>query len=202
VGKATAEVRRLEALIGDDTEEEALASSLNRIGSQMTQWARDLRLEFNEWPYRFDLSHLTVVADRPGRPVPMQRMGAGENWLGCHLIALLALHKEFVESNRPVPGFLILDQPTQVYFPSTLSYNALSGTTEETLQSDADLAAVRRMFSLLISICELLTPSFQIIVLEHANLPENDYQQALVEEPWTGDGARALIPDHWTKLGH
>src|SRR5713101_6964911 len=72
----------------------------------MTQSAKDLQLEFQNWPYRFDLNHLTVMADRPGRAIPMQRMGGGKNWLGCHLITLLSLHRLFVEERRPVPGFL------------------------------------------------------------------------------------------------
>jgi hypothetical protein len=199
--RAAAEVRRLERLLADDAEEEALVSALSRVGSQMTQWAKDLRLEFSEWPFRFDLKHLTVVADRPGRPVLMQRMGGGENWLGCHLIALLALHKDFVDNDRPVPGFFVLDQPTQVYFPSMQDYRALSGTTEETLQSDADLEAVRRMFGLLFSVCAALAPNFQIIVLEHANLPDDDYQHALIEQPWTSVGARALVPLQWISGG-
>jgi hypothetical protein len=197
VERAVGELARLENLLGDDAEEEALLSALSRIASLMSQWAKDLRLEFSEWPFRFDLKHLTVVADRPGRPVSMQRMGGGENWLGCHLVALLALHKDFIDNNRPVPGFLILDQPTQVYFPSTQSYRALSGTTQETVESDADLEAVRRLFQLFFSVCVALAPKFQIIVLEHANLPDGDYQQALLEQPWTGVGSRALVPTSW-----
>jgi hypothetical protein len=195
--KADAEVRRLELLLSEDTEEEVLTSALNRIGVSMTQSARELQLEFQNWPYRFDPTHLTVLADRPGRPIPMQRMGGGKNWLGCHLIALLALHRHFVQEQRPVPGFLILDQPSQVYFPSLQDYRALSGTTEETLRSDADLDAVQRMFDLLFAACESVNPHFQVIVLEHANLPSAPFQQALVEEPWTGNVEHALVPESW-----
>jgi hypothetical protein len=97
----------------------------------MTEWARQLELEHSDSPYRLDLNKLTVVADRPERPIPMERMGGGENWLGCHLIALLALHKHFIERNRPVPHFLILDQPTQVYFPTEEAYLSLQGTTSD-----------------------------------------------------------------------
>jgi len=43
--------------------------------------------------------------------------GSGENLLGYHLITLCALHEYFVKNKRPVPGFLIIDQPSQVYFP-------------------------------------------------------------------------------------
>ena len=76
-------------------------------------------------------------------------------------------------------------------------YAALSGTTKETLDSDADLDAVRRMFDLLFSVCNDLTPNFQIIVLEHANLPDQRYQQAVLEQPWSGIGDLALIPESW-----
>ena len=38
--------------------------------------------------------------------------------MGYHVITHLALHKWFAEKNRPVPGLLMFDQPTQVYFPS------------------------------------------------------------------------------------
>ena len=76
-------------------------------------------------------------------------------------------------------------------------YAALSGTTQETLESDADLDAVGRMFGLLFSVCTDFAPNFQIIVLEHANLPDLPYQQALVEEPWSGLVNLALIPESW-----
>jgi hypothetical protein len=37
----------------------------------------------------------------------------------------------------------------------------------------------------------------QIVVLEHANLPEERYQRAMVEEPWSGKGIHALVPEDW-----
>ncbi|MUH00999.1 DUF3732 domain-containing protein [Scytonema sp. UIC 10036] len=174
-----------------------LTSILNRIGQQMTEWARYLQLEHNDSPYRFDLDKLTVIADRPERPIPMGRMGGGENWLGCHLIALLALHKHFLERNRPIPHFLILDQPTQIYFPSIEAYLNLQGTiSDEMIIDSADMVAVERMFNFLFDICDELSPNFQIIIMEHANLGNNErFQNALVEEPWTG--SRALVPESW-----
>jgi hypothetical protein len=176
--------------------EDMMASILNRIGRQMTQWAQELELEHREEPYRLDLKRLTVVADRPERPIPMDRMGGGENWLGCHLIAHLALHRHFVQRKRPVPNFLILDQPTQVYFPSMAAYSAMEGAAEtEMREVDADIVAVQRMFDLLFNVCEELQPGLQIIVTEHANLEDERFQNALVEAPWTGD--RALIPQTW-----
>jgi Protein of unknown function (DUF3732) len=196
VNRAEAEIARLELQLSGDADQDLLISILNRIGIQMTEWAAPLQLEY-PGPYRLDLTNLTVVVDRPGRPIPMQRLGGGKNWLGCHLLALLALHKHFALAKCPVPGILILDQPTQVYFPSTLQYKSLSGTTLETIESDADLDAVKRMFDLLFAACAEAESNLQIIVLEHANLPEDRYQTAMAEEPWNGKGIHALVPEDW-----
>jgi Protein of unknown function (DUF3732) len=186
-------VNRLESQLDPIDAEEILRSILNRLGLKMTEWANFLELEHQESPYRLDVKKLTVVADRPERPIPMDRMGSGENWLGCHLIAHLALHKHFIEKQRPVPNFLVLDQPSQVYFPSKEAYLAMEGKTAQEIQgANADIQAVNRMFKLLFDICEELSPHLQIIVLEHANLEDERFQQALVEDPWTN--GQALIP--------
>ena len=58
-----------------------------------------------------------MVADGTDGPIPMERMGSGENWVGYHLIAHFALHRWFAERHRPVPRFVFIDQPSQVYFP-------------------------------------------------------------------------------------
>jgi hypothetical protein len=42
-----------------------------------------------------------------------------------------------------------------------------------------------------------LAPNFQIIVLEHANLPDERYQEAMIEAPWSGIGHHALVPEEW-----
>jgi hypothetical protein len=181
----------------DPDEVEALKFSIvSRITNQMTEWAKLLQLEHSDSPFRIDIDKLTVIVDRPDRPIPMNRMGGGENWLGCHLITLLALHKHFIERDRPVPGFLILDQPTQVYFPTKEAYDAMEGSnSEELIEANADVVAVERMFNFLFDVCETLYPNLQIIITEHANLDDERFQIALVEEPWMG--GRALIPEDW-----
>jgi len=190
-------VDTIQGLLNAEDPEDLLASSLSRISLRMSELAKRLEMEHGEWPFRLDIKKLTVIADRIGNPIPMQRMGGGKNHLGCHLVALLALHEHFIRANRPVPGFLILDQPSQVYFPSEILYKALKGTEEDTERADADLEAVRSMFQLLASTCEALSPNLQIIVLEHANLRDRMFQDALVEQPWLGGDDRALIPADW-----
>jgi len=57
------------------------------------------------------------------------------------------------------------------------------GSVEKT-EADADLAAVRRLFELLLKFTQKDVPGFQIIVTEHANLSDRWFQDVLVEQPW------------------
>ncbi|MBA3774133.1 MAG: DUF3732 domain-containing protein [Ramlibacter sp.] len=187
-------VDELEKRIGADDSNERLLSILNNISSQMSHYIRTFEAEFSEFPSRFDLTHLTVVIDRPERPVPMSRTGGGENHLAYHLAALLALHFFTARNNRPIPQFLMIDQPTQVYFPSEKVYQEADGSVQKT-EADADLAAVRRLFELLLKFTKKDVPGFQLIVTEHANLRDQWFQDALVEQPWTKPPA--LVPETW-----
>ncbi|HEY1935509.1 MAG TPA: DUF3732 domain-containing protein [Acetobacteraceae bacterium] len=192
--RLTAKVEDLERKIGLDDSGERLASTMNNISAHMSAYISALGGEFGEFPARLDLQNLTVVIDRPGRPIYMPRTGGGENHLAYHLSALLALHRFATNNKQPLPRFLLIDQPTQVYFPSEASYREAGGSIERT-EVDADLAAVRRLFELLRRFTVQDAANFQIIVTEHANLREEWFQAALVEGPWTKPPA--LVPDDW-----
>ncbi|MCJ2100022.1 DUF3732 domain-containing protein [Methylobacterium sp. E-046] len=184
----------LERQIGADDSRERLVSTLNSIAMHMSGYIAALGGEFGQFPARLDLHNLTVAIDRPGRPIYMPRTGGGENHLAYHLAALLALHRYSANNNQPIPRFLLIDQPTQVYFPSEAVYKAADGSVETT-ETDADLEAVRRLFELLRRFTEEDAPGFQIIVTEHANLRDDWFQTALVERPWTKPPA--LVPEDW-----
>jgi len=184
----------LERQIGADDSRERLVSTLNSIAMHMSGYISALGGEFGQFPARLDLQNLTVAIDRPGRPIYMPRTGGGENHLAYHLAALLALHRYAANNNQPIPRFLLIDQPTQVYFPSEAVYKAADGSVETT-ETDADLEAVRRLFELLRRFTEEHAPGFQLIVTEHANLRDEWFQTALVERPWTKPPA--LVPEDW-----
>ena len=173
---------------------ERLTSILNNIAGYVSQFIRELEAEFSAFPVRIDLTNLTIIFDRPDRSVPMGRTGGGENHLAYHVSTLLALHLFAVKSDRPLPRFLMIDQPTQVYFPSEQVYKEADGSIQKT-EEDADLAAVRRLFSWLRKFTKELAPGFQIIVTEHANLRDEWFQAALIEKPWSKPPA--LVPDNW-----
>ena len=185
---AAATVEALEAELSDDDDREQLTSRLLMVGRDMTAYADKLRLEHSEGSVRLDLARLTVVADTERGPIPLERIGSAANWIGYHLATHLAMHRYFTRQGRPVPRFLLLDQPTQAHYPSEVSKQ--SGVPD----SDTDRAAVNRMFQLLYDVAAELAPQFQIIVCDHANLPHQWFQDSVVHN-WR-DG-RKLIPQEW-----
>lgn len=188
-----AQCEALEAELSNDIIQERLASIVSILSEDMTRWARDLELEHSPYPLRLDLKKLTIIADTADGPVPMERMGSGENWVGYHLIAHLALHKWFTNRERPVPRFLFLDQPSQVYFPPEKDQDgSFSGIGED------DRQAVSRMFRFVFEVVAASQPGFQVVITEHADLNEKWYQEAVVER-WRG--GLKLIPDEWPRYG-
>lgn len=189
-------VKQLEDQISTDGSNERLTSILNNISAHLSRYIGDFNAEFSSYPARLSLTQLTIMFDRPERPVPMGRTGGGENHLAYHLSALLALHLFAAQNNRPIPHFLLIDQPTQVYFPSEQAYNDAGGSVLKT-EADADLNAVRRLFELLLKFTQEDVPGFQVIVTEHANLSDQWFQDVLVESPWTKPPA--LVPEDWNQ---
>lgn len=186
---ARARVAQLESEASDDVVEGRVEAYLRIIGRQMSEWAGYLGLEYADSPLGLDLRDLTVVAFRDSGPVPMFEMGSGQNWLGCHILTYLALHKWFVEKDRPVPHFLMLDQPTQVFFPPD--------PPDDLQVSDLgneDRQAVERMFRLIFDLVETLTPKLQVIITDHADLAADWFQAAVVEK-WRG--GRKFVPVEW-----
>lgn len=188
-----AEIKRLEEELSDERVQERLTSLSVVLGKRMTQWGQRLGLEFSEWQLRLDLKQLTVIADTDDGAIPLVRMGSGTNWVGYHLIAHLALHQWFAQRSRPVPHFLFLDQPSQVYFPADKD---LEGSTN--MLPDDDRRQVSEMFRLIFDAVREVAPGFQVILTEHADLTEDWYSEAVVER-WRG--GFKLVPEDWPSAG-
>ena len=184
-------IAQLKKELSDEVVQDRIQSFLFNLSRDMSEWARELRLEHSEHPLRLDLKRLTVVADGDNGPIPMERMGSGENWVGYHLIAHFALHKWFVGHGRPVPRFLFIDQPSQVYFPEDRDW---AQSAEDT--SSEDRQAVSRMYQLALKLIEQLAPSLQIIITDHANINEKWFQDCIVERWREG---QKLVPPEWAE---
>ncbi len=137
--QARKRVQALEALLDPEDVADRLSSILNIIGEFMTRDSEKLDLEHSGSRLRLDVRQLGVVADTLDGPVPLQRMGSGENWVGYHVLAHLALHR------------------------------CISDVGQE------------------------LSPGFQVIITDHADLREPWFADAVVAR-WRGMG---LIPQSW-----
>ncbi|MEE4577551.1 DUF3732 domain-containing protein [Paenibacillus polymyxa] len=188
--RAKQRVISLKNQLDEESKQERLQSIFNRLGIQMTEWSNMLKLEHSGDPVRFDLTNVTVVIDREERPITLERMGSGQNWVAYHLIVHLALHKYFAQHGRPIPRFLFLDQPTQVYYPRDQDAHLLGSISHLV---DDDKLAVKRMFDLVFDVVEILAPDFQVIITDHADLADERFQSSIVER-WRGE---ALIPNDW-----
>lgn len=189
VEQARRRVAELEAQLQEDESEAVLRSILNRVSRQVSRWCEELGVEYGQFPLRLDYPKLTLVADAGKAPVPMQQMGSGQNWLWCHLTVYFALHKHFIEQHRPVPRFLMLDQPTQVYYPTEQdAEGSLEGL------GDSDRRWVVRLFKWINERVVELKGGLQVIVTDHAEVCEPWFGEAVVERWRHGD---ALVPTTW-----
>jgi hypothetical protein len=178
----------LEKTVDSDNEREILLSILNKINLQMSKWVEDLDVEYENNPIRFDINKLTMFIDSDTKPIALPQIGSGANWVAYHLLIVFALHKHFIQNNRPVPSFIIIDQPTQVYYPPEKNDNVV--------EVSADEIAVNKMFDFIFNVVGSLTPKLQVIITDHAYLKNERFEQS-VTEVWR-DGLK-LIPIDWLK---
>lgn len=188
----TAKIASLESELSSESILERLDSCLSNINRNLSEFAKQIDLEYSESPLRLDPKALTVVSDTPERPVPMHSMGSGENYVGYHIAAHLALHKWFTQRNRPVPRFLILDQLSQAHFSPDPDKDKL-----DTRKTDEDRRAVKRLYSLLFAVTESLAGQFQVIVADHADFKDDETFQSSIVQRWR-DGNK-LVPEDWPR---
>lgn len=180
------EIAAIDERIDIEGSKKRLASALSRVSNHISEIAQNLALEYSNCPARLDIADLTVVVDTNEGAKGLSEIGSASNWLGYHIAALLGLHRFFIESARPVPRFLVLDQPSQVWFPE-------EATDGSDLVNDEDRSALVKFMAELFSFVAA-SGGFQIIVLDHANLSEDWFQESIIEN-WRGSSA--LIPIAW-----
>ncbi len=189
VERAKSRVQVLEGLINSDDIAQRTDTYLNLISKQMSEYAAGLDLEHSGSALRLDIKKLTVVADTEDGPIPLNRMGSGENWVGYHVLTYLAIHWWFRRRNRPVPAFVIFDQPSQAHYPAERDQDGSLDPLD-----DKDRHAVHALFELMHKACSGAESPFQVIILDHARLKDKWFEDAIVEEWRRG---RFLVPPEW-----
>ena len=195
------EINTLKKEIDPSLLKQKIEKALESISLFIQNYAKLLRLEHLNNKVSLDIKELTVsFKPASGKTDYLWEVGSGQNWLGYHIASLLAIH-QYIANNEEnfVPSFLVIDQPSQVYFPESLNDNS-SKEEKNTIKNTSDIDAVRRIFSTLATFLDLIKTPFQIIVTEHAGdfAWDNIKNINLVEE-WRSENKNALIPLTWQK---
>jgi hypothetical protein len=169
--------------------DEELEARLGAMSVDMTAWARELDLEAaEEGSVYIDRHTLNVAIGTSHGRVGLARMGSGANHVGYHLVAHLALHQHFVRENRPVPRFVVFDQPSLPFFPTNVG-------DRDAAMADVDWHAVRAMMLLADRVVRTLDGELQVMITDHASFAGEDwFDNALVEDWHTGT---KLVPEDW-----
>lgn len=147
----------------------------------------------------FDLWHEKENKDK----VYLRSMGSGANWLYSHITLFLALQSFFCSLGNKslIPPILFLDQPSQVYFPTSIKdendeFN-IDHIEEKkgTDTKDEDLKAVTNLFNRLVSFCKTILKETgiepQIIITDHADrleLDDVDFEDLVNGRRWRAIG--------------
>lgn len=186
----------LRAASSDGVVRERQRAALKRVSASMARLLPELDSERPHDPAELNIDDLTIrVTGSSGRPDFLWEIGSGANWLSYHVAAMLALHELFLsQSDNPVPSLLVLDQPSQVYFPRKLAGRQTAN--EDPRLADEDIAAVKKVFEVLGATAKDQAQGLQILVLDHAGSEVwSDAQGVNLVEEWR-DG-KALVPTEW-----
>jgi hypothetical protein len=173
---------------------------LKRISLLISHYVSLLDIDRPDDPVELDIANLTlkILSTSSNRSDYLWEVGSGANWMGYHLSVMFALHEHFLSlKHNFVPSFILIDQPSQVYFPKDVpkTIDGVKTFAEFASQSD-DLTQTRKIFIAAADCINRTKNKLQIIFVEHA--PEITWQGIdnihMVDE-WRGENA--LIPNSW-----
>lgn len=184
------------------TQRDRIAAAVDKVSSRTADYARQLQLEHANENVALNIRELTLqFKPLSGRTDFLWEVGSGQNWVGYHVAGLLALHEHFISLRQnPVPRFLIIDQPSQVYFPE--AWPSIEQTPADPGKRDRspDIDGVRRIFSALATFLDTVGGKFQIIVTEHAGaITWQGLSQVHLVGNWREGHDEFLIPAAWRK---
>ena len=181
-------------------QKERLNAAIDTVSAKIAGYAQLLQLEHAKENIRLNIRELSLQFSRlSGRTDFLWEVGSGQNWVGYHVAGLLALHEHFASMNlSPVPRFLVIDQPSQVYFPEAWPSIEESPNGEDKVESSPDIAGVRRIFNALSSFIDSMSGQFQVIVTEHAgSITWEGIPHVNLVGNWRAGHDEFLIPTAW-----
>ncbi len=189
------------AKLNPEEEKRRLEKALIYISSYISHYIKYIGVERPNDPVRLDTTNLTVQVSSINRSRTdyLWEIGSGANWMGYHISTLLALHEYFLSLNtNPVPNFLVIDQPSQVYFPERWPGDPdpknPNKPTEE--PNSDDIMRVNKIFRTLSEGLSRTKNKLQLLVIEHADdITWRGIEDINLVDRWR-DG-KALIPQEW-----
>lgn len=205
------EISRYEKLLKDKFNlDKQLEEAEKYINYKMKEIGNKLDFESSYKPInlKFSLTNFNLWHEKENKDkVYLRSMGSGANWLYSHITLFLALHNFFCSLGNKslIPPILFLDQPSQVYFPTSIKdendeFN-IDHIEEKkgTDTKDEDLKAVTNLFNQLVSFCKTTLKETgiepQIIITDHADkleLDSVDFEDLVNGRRWR---ARGFIND-------
>lgn len=197
VAKLREAVGRLEAELQAQDIESRKQRALQAINTRAGRLLPSLDVENADDPISLEIDDLTIKVRRPDRDDYLSEIGSGSNWLSYHLAMLLALHQYWLaQQNSPVPGLLVLDQPSQVYFPKRVVTRPNDEVDEPTFDRDEDVLAVHKAFEVMADVVQKANGGLQLIVLDHASRDVWGDISGVVGLPEWRNGIK-LVPMKW-----
>ncbi|MBE0504980.1 MAG: DUF3732 domain-containing protein, partial [Desulfuromonadales bacterium] len=161
-------VQQLETELRQGNPEVRKRQALAHVNTNAARLLPDLDTERPNDPVSLEIKELTVKVSGVDRADYLSEIGSGSNWLSYHVAMILALQQFFISlRHSPVPGFVVIDQPSQVYFPKKVVLRE-NETIEEPKFKDEDVEAVRKVFIVLSKVVGAAKGKLQVIVLDHA----------------------------------
>lgn len=179
-----------EAQVGRKT-----SNALRQIENFAATIIPTLDAEWPNAPIELVIPDLTIKVIHTEREDYLWEIGSGANWLAYHVAVTLALQRFFTsEVNHPVPGMMIYDQPSQVYFPR--GFDVIDSASVLGRTRDEDIAAVRTVFEAIGREVVRAKGQLQAIVLDHAGTDVWDELEGVtLVQQWRG--TEKLVPPEW-----
>ncbi|MCP1768658.1 DUF3732 domain-containing protein [Bradyrhizobium japonicum] len=196
INRIREQITELKKIYSEGQVKAKMENALAIIGSYCGTIVPMLDAEWPRTPIKLYVPDLTVQVIQPDRQDFLWEIGSGANWLAYHIAVTAGLQRFFLDSrDHPVPGLLIYDQPSQVYFPRGFEGEHISplGRTR-----DEDVAAVRRVFEALGNEAVNSKGRLQVIVLDHAGRDVwGEISGVTLAGEWRGN--EKLVPEEWLK---
>jgi hypothetical protein len=189
-------------------------SCLNSVSNSIDRYIKSLPIE-DKQSKRVHLDpdksiNIKIEDVRTKNITFLSKIGSGANHMCYHLATLLGLHEYFLLMQKQhkhnfIPSFLVLDQPSQVYFPE--GFPGEKGSSKKTEERySKDFSDTKSIFEVCSLFMERTKGHTQIIILEHASskIWEGIPDINLVQE-WRGEENteeyNALLPSEWLLAG-